>query len=121
MDQIRLATAEEIESIQLGSDITPLSSVVAFDNAVTSKPDFAVLRQVFEIDPMVYSPETTARRKALFIWALEGAIRIQGTVPAYYFNVSAEDDAAEWRATVENFGAEKISPTKEYRYKRVLR
>jgi hypothetical protein len=120
MDKIRLANAAEIESIQLGSDITPLSTVVAFENQTTGKPDLAVLRQVFEVDPMVYAAETNTRRKALMIWAIEGALRIQGTIPAYYFNVSAEDDAAEWRANLEHLGAEKLSPTKEFRYKRVL-
>lgn len=78
------------------------------------------MRLVFEIDPMLYAPETTDRRKVLFAWALENSLRIQGTVPAYYFNVSAEPEAAAWREVVEGFGAEKISPTPEYRYKKLL-
>ena len=120
MDKLRLANAEEIEKIQLGSDITPLTTVVAFENQATQAPDFAVLRSEFRIDPMLYAEGTTPRRKVLFIWALENALRIQGGVSAYYFNVSAEDDAKEWRETVENFGAEKISVTPEFRYKRLL-
>ena len=120
MDKLRLASSEEVASLQMGSDITPLTTVVAFENAKTQKPDFAVLRQVFEIDPVLYAPETTDRRKVLFAWGLENALRIQGTVAAYYFNISADDSAAEWRGVVEGFGAEKISPTAEYRYKVIL-
>lgn len=120
MDKIRLASVEEIEKIQLGADITPLTTVVAFENQATNKPDFAVLRQVFEIDPMLYAPETTNRRKMLFAWSLENALRIQGTISAYYFNLSAGEEAAEWRGAVEGFGAEKISTGPEFRYKKLL-
>lgn len=120
MDNLRLASAEEVAGLQLGSDITPTTTVVAFDNAKTGKPDFAVMRLVFEIDPVHYAPDTTDRRKVLFAWALENALRLQGNVSAYYFNLSAEDSAKEWRGVVENLGAEKISPTPEFRYKRLL-
>jgi hypothetical protein len=93
--------------------------VVAFENQA-AKPDFAVLRQEFHIEPMIYGPETTTRRKVAFIWALEGALRIQGTIPAYYMNLSASDAAAEWRANIEHLGAEKISTEPEFRFKRLL-
>lgn len=120
MDQIRLATPGEISGVFEGADITPMSTVVAFDNAETQKPDFAVLRQVFEIDPILFAEGTSIRRKVLFGWALDGALRIQGTIPGYYFQVSAAEEAEEWRSTLENFGAKKVSATPEFRYFKLL-
>lgn len=120
MEKIRLASADEIDKLQLGADITPQTTVVAFDNQTTGTPDFAVLRNEFHIEPMLYGPETTARRKLTFIWAIEGALRLQGTVGAYYFNLGAGKDAKEWRDTITNFGAEQISTEPEFRFKRLL-
>ena len=116
MDKIRIATPAEIEEIFVGSDINNLSTVVAFDNARTAKPDFAVIRQVVEIDPVKYAEETTDRRKVLFQWGLENALRVQGVLRGYYFNISAGDEAKEWREVLENYGAKAVSSSPELRY-----
>lgn len=118
MDNLRLATAEEIAKLQLTSDITPQTTVVAFDNAQTGQPDFAVLRQVFEVDPMLFADGTNSRRKAMFVWALENSFRIMGTPQAYYFNVLASDET--WQGVVKTWGAEQISAAPELRFKKLL-
>ena len=118
MDKIRLATIEETKSIAAQSDLGPSSSVLAFENAKTGRPDLAVLRSVTEIDPVFFDAESSAHRKAIFIWAVENTLRVMGGVPAYYFNVSPAD--AEWRETVEKWGAETVSKAPELRYKKFL-
>lgn len=116
MDKLRLATVEETQKIQQGSDLTPSSTVVALENSQTGEPDFAVLRQAFEMDPVLYAPSTNMRRKMLFAWAIENGLRMIGAVPGYYFQVSADESAEEWRSTLLNYGAKQISATPEYRY-----
>lgn len=118
MDNLRLANADEIAAIQKTSDITPQTSVVMFDNAQTGFPDVAVLRQVFEMDPVLFAKGSNTRRKAQFVWALENSFRIMGTPQAYYFNVRADD--MEWQSLVKSWGAEQVSATPEFRMKKLL-
>jgi hypothetical protein len=117
MDRIRLANEEEVAKIREGADFTPASTALAFDNAATGKPDFAVLRLNLELDPVFFATDSD-RRKALFIWGIETGLRMQGAAHAYYFNIAA--DNAAWQKVVETFGAERLSPVPEYRYKRSL-
>ncbi len=121
--KIRPATPEEVDSIRETSDLGPGCLVVAMDN--TKGPaDLAVLRQVWEIDPL--HAVSGGARKAAFIWGLEAALRLQG-VPFYYFQVGAAGDEGDWRKVVEKWGAEPVrrddttrEPVPEIRYKRVL-
>jgi hypothetical protein len=99
------------------ADITLTSTVVAFDNKLTGNPDFAVMRQALQVDPVLFAPETSNHRKSIFVWGIENALRING-VPAYYFTISAADEA--WQKTVEGWGAEKLNPQPVYFYKRML-
>lgn len=117
MDKIRLASSQEIEKLAPTADIIPGATVVAFENA-DKTPDFAVFRPVFEMDPVIFAPETGDRRKAFFVWSLENALRLQGNVPAYYFNVHASDE--KWVKAVESWGATKTSTAPEFRFKKVL-
>ena len=114
MDNIRLATPEEVESIREGSDVTPASSAFAFENATGSRPDFAVFRLAQELDPVIFAPETGDRRKLTFIWALENGMRMQGNIPGYYFNIAVADE--NWQHIVEHHGAIRVSGQPEYRY-----
>lgn len=117
MDKIRLANPQEIAEIQADADLGPTSTVVAFDNS-KGLSDLAVLKSVTELDPVFYRSGSDSR-KAAFIWALESALRLQG-VPAYYFNVAAGEDTAQWREIVSKWGAEPVSKTPEIRFKKVL-
>lgn len=116
MDKIRLATEQEVEGVRTISNLCPPYSVFAFDGQ--AQPDLAVYRMAPELDPVMWAPETSDRRKMLFIWAIENGLRMMGTVPHYYFQVSAEDtpEATKWRHVVETSGAERLSPTPQYRY-----
>jgi hypothetical protein len=118
MDKLRLATAEEVQAIHATSDLGPGSSILAFDCEKTGRPDLAVFKQVSELDPVLFQPDTSTRRRALFIWALENSLRLMGTPPAYYFNVLVDDE--EWQKNVESWGAIRVSTAPEYRYKKVL-
>ncbi len=118
MDVVRLATPEEIASIEKTSDITPQTTVVVYENSATGKPDIAVLRQVFEVDPILFGASTNNRRKVAFLWSLENSFRIMGSPQAYYFNVLASD--GDWLDVVKSWGAEQVSVAPEYRFKRLL-
>jgi hypothetical protein len=112
MESVRLATAEEIEGIKAKADLGPGCSVVTFGGT-----DFAVVRQLTELDPVFFGDETNDRRKAAFIFALETAMRFMG-IPAYYFNVKTDDE--KWQHVAKTNGAEQVSPTPELRFKKVL-
>lgn len=114
LDPIRLATPEEIERYGIVSDLVPGATPVAFGDG--DRAHFAVLRTVTEIDPLI-SPEGDNKRKALFVWALENALRMMG-VPQYYFNIRADND--EWRHISEKWGAQQVSLAPEFRFKKVL-
>lgn len=111
MDDIVLATPDQVESIRAQSDLGPTSSVYAMGE------DLAVVKQVFELDPVYFSPESTTARRLLFTWGLENMLRGIG-VTAYYFNVPTGDD--KWKHVVETHGAEQVSRAAEYRYKKLL-
>lgn len=118
MDDIRLATSEEIETFKEGSDLTPTSTLVVFPNEGKT-PDVAVLRHVVEIDPVRFNPDSGLQRKQFFIFNLETALRLMGT-KEYYFNVLADEENAQWRAIIEKRGAEQVSVAPELRYKKRL-
>jgi hypothetical protein len=111
VDKIRLATEAEVATIRDTSVLTDRSSVFAFGD---NDPDLAVFRMQMEMDPVYFAPSTDNRRKAMFVWALENGLRMMGTVPHYSFSVKADDTA--WQKVVENWGAERISPSPEVRY-----
>lgn len=112
MDIIRLAIPEEVAAIQATSDITPTSTVLTFGGK-----DFAVMRNCFELDPVIFSEGCSNQRKLLFIMNIETSMRLQG-IKEYYFNVAADNDA--WRQVVETSGASPVSVAPEIRYKKAL-
>lgn len=112
MDAIRLATPEEMESIKDFSDLSFATSVVTFGGK-----DFAVLRNCFEIDPMIFHEGTGNQRKLIFGMNLETALRLQG-VREVYFNVKVRDEA--FREILEKWGATPTSTEPEIRFKKVL-
>jgi hypothetical protein len=112
LDIIRLATEEEIEKIKDKSDLSFATSVVTYGGK-----DFAVLRNCFELDPVIFAEDTADKRKALFLMNLETSLRLQG-VKEIYFNISADDEA--WLKIAAHWGAEPTSPTPEIRFKKVL-
>lgn len=111
MDDIQLATPEQIKSIEGTSDLGPTSTVYAMGE------DLAVVKQVMELDPVYFKPESTPARRLLFIWGLENMMRGVG-ISAYYFNCPT--DATEWKHVIETHGAEQINHAAEYRYKKLL-
>ena len=111
MDDIKLATLEQIERIAAFSDINSDTAVFAMGD------DLAVIRNAKEIDPVVFSEESTNARKLLFIWGIENCLRSAG-FPSYYFNVAVDNE--EWIKAVETHGAIRLSSQPEYRYKKVL-
>ena len=115
MEPIRLATQEEVEKLAETSDLSNATSVVGLGEG--DRAIYAVLRQAFEVDPVVSGPAVNSQRKALFIWGVENALRMQG-LKQYYFNVLASDET--WRKTVESWGAVPTSVAQEIRFKKVL-
>jgi hypothetical protein len=114
LSKIRLATADEIKKIESFSDLNDGCTVLAFGEG--DDIDFAVLRNLIEIDPLVAAKDNT-KRKALFVWAIENMLRFQG-VKRYYFNISPADET--WKLNVEHWGAQQISKEPELRFRKDL-
>ena len=112
MDVIRYATPEEIAAIQDRADLTDQSRVLSYGGK-----DFAVLRTALEIDPMFFHPESSTRRRLTFAQNIETSLRLQGA-REYYFNVPITD--TKYMQVLKAIGAESISPTPEFRFKKVL-
>jgi hypothetical protein len=112
MDIVRLATPEEVQAISSHSDLTPTSTVITFGGK-----DFAVLRLVTEMDPVIFAPDTTDKRKLLFLMNLETSARLQG-LQELYFNIHADDEA--WISVAQHWGAQRTSTAPELRFKKVL-
>ena len=111
MEAIKLATPEQIKTIESKADLNNESAVLSFrDNLI-------VVKKVTEVDPAFFAEGETAQHKLLFSWGIESWLRLNG-VQAYYFNVDVEDET--WKRNLEKFGAERISKSPEYRYKKVL-
>lgn len=117
LEKVRLATPEEVQSIQEHADLTPRSSVYAFDNDKTGKPDLAVVRQTVEVDPMILAPGSNTTRQAAFGWALENILRAFGATE-YYWQVSPL--AEEWLKNLEKWGAQIVSKEPELRLRKNL-
>lgn len=112
MDIVRAATKEEVDVIAEKSDLTTATSVITFGGK-----DFAVFRTAPELDPVIFAPETTDKRKLLFLMNLETALRLQG-FKEVYFNIHADDEA--WISVAKNWGAEPTSTQPEIRFKKAL-
>ena len=114
MDSIRFATKEEVDSIRAESDLQPGCIVLAFDNEKTGKPDLAVIRQCIEVDPVLFSDETSTRRMTLFMWTLAQHLRLT-QAPSFYFQTAVTNE--KWQQVAKTFGAIQISPEPEFRFK----
>jgi len=110
LPKIRLATPEEIVSIEKTSDLTPRSQVWECGGIL------GVTRLAAEIDPVYYGAATDTR-KYFFIWGLENILRGNG-LTEYYFNVPVSDK--KYLEIVEHFGAVKTSREPEFRFKKQL-
>lgn len=111
MDILRYATEKEIEAIKSNSDLSAALKVYACGDTL------GVLRLCYELDPVYFGKGASDRQKFLFMARLEDHLRLSG-IPAYYFNVPTSDE--QYLKVLENFGAVKISPSEEFRYKKVL-
>lgn len=110
-DRIRLATPEEVATIEKQADLTPRSTVWAFGESL------AVVRMATEIDPVVWGDNCPDIRKGWFIWGLENMLRGAG-MSEYYFNIHTDD--AKFLSIMKGFGAENISKSPEFRFKKAL-
>jgi hypothetical protein len=114
MKRIRLATAEEVESIKDVSDLDQGCNVFALDTAAGT--GLAVRRMCQEIDPLI-TPGWNPRQRSLFIRDIETVLHAQGGT-SYYFNVDPDD--SEWIGFIKGWGAEQVSPQPMLRFKRTL-
>ena len=115
-DKVRAATPEECAALADNSDLTPSTSVWAFEKR-EGKPDFIVARIALELDPLHFAEDSPTNRRALFVWETENHYRKLG-FNEYYFNIDATDE--KWLSTVLKWGAQIVSQAPEYRLKKVL-
>jgi hypothetical protein len=115
MKKIRLATEEEITSIQDRADLDTGCTVVALDTP--NGPILGVMRQIVELDPVVFPPKVDDRTKYMFIRDAEILMMARG-VPFYYFNIKTEDES--WIKIAERAGAQKTSEGPEFRFKKII-
>lgn len=118
---LRYATPEEIQSVKFSADLEAGCIVLAQDTP--SGTILGVVRTVPEFDPVFYPEGVADKSKRRFIENVEAYLMGQG-LTHYYFNVQAEDepgdDQAKWIECCENWGAQRTSLKKEYRFKRIL-
>lgn len=113
MDNVRLATAEEIETMREHSDLEFATAVYAMGDAR------ATFRMAPELDPVDFANLPVNGRRYL-ISTLEAHMRLSG-LKAYYFNVPASEEFDHYREIVEKWGAVKTGASgPEFRYKKPL-
>lgn len=115
---IRQATVEEIEKIRDKSDLMPGHTQILAMDSDSGGADIAVVRNCFEINPIIFGEGVSDRRKLLFLHLLEERMLGAG-VDRYYSQVPAAD--THYKAVLEKLGFEQISPTPEYRILKVIR
>jgi hypothetical protein len=113
VDAIKLATPEQVSRIASTSDLGPTSAVLAMGE------DLAVVKQITELDPVYFAPESTTARRLMFIWGIENWLRLTGA-QAYYFSVLADPSTETWRHNLETHGAKQQSFAPEIRYGKEL-
>jgi hypothetical protein len=107
LDKIRLATTEEIQSIEADSNLTPMSRVLKMGEMT------AVWRVANEIDP-VHVNGAPIQKLYKFLWGMENILRGSGATE-YYFNVPADD--TQYHKVLEQLGAERLSKQPDYRFR----
>ena len=113
---IRLATKEEIEGIREQSNYPAQARVLAMDSNV-GDPDLAVVKNIIEVDPIVWGARTNDMQRAKFLFALEERLLGAG-VDHYFFNIDAADE--HYLKVVRHWGAEQCSPHPVVRFQKVL-
>lgn len=118
MRHLRIATPEEVEAIRDKSDLLPEhTQILAWDNA-RGGADIAVIRNCFEVNPVIYAEGTNDVRRAKFLFALEERLLGAG-VDRYYFELDASN--SHYIKVAENFGAQQVSPHPEIRMLKVIK
>lgn len=112
LDIVRYATEAEIEKIKDKCDLAPGCAVVTLGGK-----EFAVIRNITEVDPVIYEEDTSNSRKVYFAQSIETFLRLTG-VPRYFFNIHCSEE--KWIANVEHSGAEKTSTAPEFRFRKAL-
>lgn len=112
LDIVRFATPEEIEKIKDRCDLGPGDAVVTLGGK-----EFAVIRQVIEVDPVIFADDSSNSRKVYFTQSLETFLRLSGQ-PRFFFNIHCDDE--KWIENVEKSGAEKTSTAPEFRFRKRL-
>lgn len=114
MNRIRIATAEEVKSIESKSD-SQGCTVLALDTQEGTP--LAVIRTVVEVDPVIYPEKLTDRMKAMFQRDIETVLAAQGVLK-YYFNVHVSND--KMLKVAGTLGATQQSSEPEFRFFKVL-
>jgi len=111
VDSIQMATPEQVERIRATADLGIPGAVLAMGE------DLAVVKQVWEIDPVYFNEKSTTSRRLMFIWGIENWMRLNG-IDRYYFDVPVDQET--WKHNVETHGAEQLSTGPVLHYKKVL-
>jgi hypothetical protein len=117
MKRIRVATAEEVESIKGVSDLDPSCIILALET--NSGTPLAVVRTAIEVDPVHFPPDFPDRLKMVFMRDVETVLAAKG-VDHYYFNILNTPETETYRDTMVHWGATPVSEAPETRFKKVL-
>lgn len=114
---VRQATREEIERIRKGSDIggEPFT-VFALDNN-QGEADIAVVKQVYELDPIWFAKTSNSVTRARFVQLLEERLMGAG-IQRYGCRVAATDES--WRKVLQEWGFKEQSSEPEIQMMRNL-
>lgn len=115
---IRLATKDEIDKVKEKSDpVLGHTQFLALDSD-TGGVDIAVVRNCFEVNPIIYAEGTNDIRRAKFLWGLEERLLGAG-IDRYYFQIDSSKE--HYIKTVKHWGAEQVSEVPEFRFLKIIR
>ena len=117
LKHIRPATDEEVNKIRATSDFggEPFA-VYAMENQ-QGEFDLAVVKNVIEVDPIYYAPNTNDFQKARFQWGLEERLMGAGI---HRYAVSPHASDTRWIRIIKEWGFKQQSTEPEIRLYRNL-
>lgn len=107
LDKIRLATPDEIKSIESNSNLTPACSVWKMGEIT------GVYRMTHELDPVHFNG-APLQKVYKFLWGMENMARGAG-VTEIFFNTAADDP--HYHRILQELGAERTSKQPDYRWR----
>lgn len=115
MKRLRLATADEINSIRHSADLDNGTIVLALDTQYGSI--LGVVKTCVEVNPVYFPDGCSDKMKYFFMRDVETFLSAKG-ISSYYVQLPTNDET--YLETMKHYGAEQVSKEAELRFKITL-